>query len=136
MIRQVTTDDREWILDVCESVYSGTEFGWNRDDAATSFDAIIQSNKTLLLRGDNTFFYAALEPNLCDYSKRAAYMELLVGKGNSGTEAYRLVEMAKEWCILNKVNRLTISSITEHNFGELIVKRLGAVARVVYDINL
>lgn len=136
MIRDVTVDDKEWILNVCESVYSGTEFGWSRADAASSFDAVIKSPKALVIRGDKTFFYAFLEPRLCDYSKKDAYMELLVGEGNGGLEPYRLVEIAKKWCILNKINRLTISSVTEHNFGELIIKRLGAVARVVYDINL
>lgn len=135
MIRYVTSEDKEWVLDVSEKVYSGTKFGWVREDAANSFDQVLASPSAIFLRGEKTYFYAAIEPRFCDYGKRDAGMELLVGEGDAGMEPLRIIEYAAAWCKANNVDRLTISSVTSHGFGQLLLKRIGAIPRIVYDVN-
>lgn len=133
-IRHVTAMDKEWILNVSEAVYSKTGFGWVRSDASESLDKVLASPNVLFLRGDKTYFYAFIEPRLCDYARRDACMELLVGEGDSGREVYRLLLAAVDWCRMQQVDRLVLSSITEHNFGKTLLEKLGAKPRIVYDI--
>ena len=51
MIRKVTIEDKEWVLDVAEKVYSGTKFGWVRDNASRSFDLVV-AKKLAFLSGE------------------------------------------------------------------------------------
>lgn len=134
MIRDLTIEDKEWAMKVTQKVYANSVFGWEREDAENSFDAIVNDKRNLAIRGEKTLLCVFTTPRLSDYTKKDAYMELLVGEGKSGLEPLRLLQVASIWAKENGVDRLTISSVTDHRFGELLMKRLRAVPRTVYDI--
>jgi hypothetical protein len=136
MIRKVSVEDREWVLDVAENAYTGTRFGFNRRDAGCSFDAVLERKNILFLRGEKTFFYGFIDPFMCNYATKDAQMELLVGEGNAGVEPLKLIHVAMEWARQGGAQVLQITSTTEHEFGERIMSSLKATKRVVYDIPL
>lgn len=136
MIRPVTIEDKEWVLDVAEKTYTGTRFGFNREDASRSFDMVLDKKNILFLRGEKTFFYGFIDPFLCNYATKDAQMELLVGEGKSGLEPIELIKAAMEFARKEGAQVLQITSTTDHEFGERIMSSLNAKKRTVYDIPL
>lgn len=136
MIRPVTLEDREWVLDVAEKTYTVTRFGFNREDAAKSFDAMLNHKNIIFLRGKKTFFFGCIEPFMCNFKTKDATMQLLVGEGNSGMEPVHLIKEAMRWAKNENAQVLEITTTTEHGFGEKIMASLGARKRIIYDIPL